>query len=48
MNIFELVILGLALSMDSFSASVCKGIEVCNLNMKKMIIIGLWFAFFNL
>ena len=47
MNIFELIVLGLALSMDSFAAAVSKGIEVTNLNIKKMLIISIWFAIFQ-
>lgn len=47
MNVFELVVLGFALSMDSFSAAVCKGIEIDCLNMRKMLKVATWFAIFQ-
>lgn len=47
MNIFELVVLGLALSMDSFACSVSKGIEIKKLNWHKMLVVAIWFAIFQ-
>lgn len=47
MNGYELVILALALSMDSFSAAISKGIELRRPNLKKLLIVSLYFAFFQ-
>lgn len=47
MNGFELVVLGCALSMDSFATAVTKGIEFNQLTIKKMVIVALWFSVFQ-
>lgn len=47
MNIFELLILGLALSADSFAASVSIGIELKSIKVKKILIIASLFAIFQ-
>lgn len=47
MNIFELLVLGLALSADSFAASVSIGIELKSIKLKKILIIAILFALFQ-
>lgn len=47
MNIFELIVLSLALSMDSFASAVTKGIELKRISLRKMLIVGIWFSIFQ-
>lgn len=47
MGILELVILAVGLSMDAFAVSVCKGLAMKKISMKKMCIVGLWFGGFQ-
>ena len=43
----ELFLLGVGLSMDAFSVSVCKGLGMRKLNKKQAVIIGLYFGGFQ-
>lgn len=47
MNIFELFILAIGLSMDAFAVSVCKGPSLGRINAKHMCIAGAWFGGFQ-
>ncbi|PKM61740.1 MAG: hypothetical protein CVU97_06870 [Firmicutes bacterium HGW-Firmicutes-21] len=47
MNFYELVFLSVALSMDAFAVSVCKGFSVRGLNTGKTITVGLYFGVFQ-
>lgn len=50
MNIFELFILAIGLSMDAFAVSVCKGLSLGRINAKHMCIVciaGAWFGGFQ-
>ncbi|MBR2289578.1 MAG: manganese efflux pump [Clostridia bacterium] len=47
MSIFEVGLIGLGLAMDAFAVSVCKGLSMMKLNKKKMVIIALYFGFFQ-
>lgn len=47
MSIFEIGFIGLGLAMDAFAVSVCKGLSMKKFNIKKMIIIGIYFGFFQ-
>ena len=47
MNIFELFILAIGLSMDAFAVSVCKGLSLGRINEKHMCIAGAWFGGFQ-
>jgi len=47
MNLFEIIILAIGVSMDAFAVSICKGITIKeNLN-KKSVIVGAWFGLFQ-
>lgn len=46
MNIFELFILAIGLSMDAFAVSVCKGLSLGRINAKHMFA-GAWFGGFQ-
>ena len=47
MNIFELFILAIGLSMDAFAVSVCKGLGMEKINKKHAFLIGLYFGGFQ-
>ena len=47
MNIFEIILIGFALSADAFVSSICKGITLKEENIKEPIIIGLYFGMFQ-
>ena len=47
MNIFELFILAIGLSMDAFAVSVCKGLSLGRIDAKHMCIAGAWFGGFQ-
>ncbi len=47
MNIFELFVLAIGLSMDAFAVSVCKGLSLGKISWKHMCIAGAWFGGFQ-
>lgn len=47
MNILDIVILGIALSMDAFAVAVCKGLAVDKAKIKHCLIAGVWFGGFQ-
>ena len=47
MEIIEILLLGISLSMDAFAVSVCKGLSMKEINWKKAIIIGSYFGIFQ-
>lgn len=47
MNLLELLILAIGLSMDAFAVSVCKGLSVGETRWKHMAIAGAWFGGFQ-
>ena len=47
MNITELLVLSLGLSMDAFAVSICKGLSIKNYKYKYSIITGLYFGCFQ-
>lgn len=47
MGLFEIFMIGVGLSMDAFAASMCKGLNMRRLNVKNMLIIGLFFGGFQ-
>lgn len=47
MDIFDLLIIGISLSMDAFAVSMCKGLSVQKANIKHYIITGLYFGGFQ-
>ena len=46
-GLFEIFMIGVGLSMDAFAASICKGLNMRRLNIKNMLIIGLFFGGFQ-
>ncbi len=47
MNLFEIIILGIGLSMDAFAVAVCKGLAMDKITVSKCSIVGAWFGFFQ-
>lgn len=47
MNLLELFFLAVGLSMDAFAVSVCKGLSVCKVEKKHMLLCGAYFGGFQ-
>lgn len=47
MGIIEIFIIGIGLAMDAFAVSICKGLSMKKLDLKKLIIIGCYFGIFQ-
>ncbi len=47
MSIFELFVLAIALSMDAFAVSVCKGLASKRCGIREMLTAGIWFGGFQ-
>ncbi len=47
MGIWELLLLGIGLSMDAFAVSVCKGLSMKRASIKAQLTCGLWFGGFQ-
>ncbi len=47
MGIIEILLISVGLAMDAFAVSVCKGLSMKKMNLKKAIIIGLYFGTFQ-
>ncbi len=47
MDFITLFTLALGLSMDAFAVSVCKGLAIQKLTVKKAVVVGVWFGGFQ-
>ncbi len=47
MGLFEIIFIGIGLAMDAFAVSVCKGLSMKSFNLKKAIIIAIYFGGFQ-
>lgn len=47
MGLWELFILAVGLAMDAFSVAVCKGLSVCQVKKKHVLMTGLYFGAFQ-
>ncbi len=47
MSCFEIVLLGIGLSMDAFAVAVCKGLAMKKATLAHSAIVGGWFGFFQ-
>ena len=47
MGIVEVLLISVGVAMDAFAVSICKGLSIKELKLKKMIIIGLYFGIFQ-
>ena len=48
MKILEILLISIGLAMDAFAVSICKGLSMKRMNLKKAIIIGGYFGFFQM
>lgn len=47
MNLFELFVIAVGLSMDAFAVAICKGLSVKSVKLKNAGIVGLYFGIFQ-
>ncbi len=47
MSIIELGLIAIGLSMDAFAVSICKGLSLKKFNIKKAVLVGLFFGGFQ-
>jgi putative Mn2+ efflux pump MntP len=47
MNLIELFILAVGLSMDAFAVAICAGLAMAKADMRKMLTVGLYFGIFQ-
>lgn len=47
MNIFELFLVAVGLSMDAFAVAICKGLALKKAGFRDMALVGLWFGGFQ-
>ena len=47
MQIWEIILLGIGLSMDAFAVAICKGLSSEKFSIKSALIVGLWFGLFQ-
>ena len=47
MSFVEILLIGIGLSMDAFSVSICKGLTTKGFSWKMALTCGLWFGFFQ-
>ena len=47
MSFIEILLIGIGLSMDAFSVSICKGLTTKKFSWKMALTCGLWFGFFQ-
>ena len=47
MSFVEILLIGIGLSMDAFSVSICKGLTTKEFSWKMALTCGLWFGFFQ-
>ena len=47
MSLLELFLVAVGLSMDAFAVSICKGLAMKKLSLRKAAIVGLWFGGFQ-
>ena len=47
MNLAEIILLAVSLSMDAFAVALCKGLALKKINLKSCAIVGLWFGTFQ-
>ncbi len=47
MGFWEILVLGVGLSMDAFAVSICKGLAVHRADVKTSLVCGVWFGAFQ-
>ena len=47
MELWEIFLIGISLSMDAFAVAVCKGLTLCKVKLSQAITVGLYFGIFQ-
>ena len=47
MNIIDILVIGVGLSMDAFAVSICKGLAMKKMDVKKALVCSLYFGVFQ-
>ena len=47
MVISEILLISIGLAMDAFAVSICKGVAIKNLTLKKIMVVGIYFGTFQ-
>ncbi len=47
MGFSEIILISIGLAMDAFAVSICKGLSMKKMSIKKAIIIGIYFGIFQ-
>ena len=47
MSIFEIILMAVALAMDAFAVAICKGLSMEKVQLKHMLVVGVWFGSFQ-
>ena len=47
MTLFEIILVGIGLSMDAFAVSICKGLSMKKLKWKNAVIVGAYFGLYQ-
>ena len=47
MQLWEIFIIGVSLSMDAFAVAVCKGLTLCKVKLSHSVTVGLYFGIFQ-
>lgn len=47
MEIVTVILIAIGLAMDAFAVSICKGLAIGKVDLKPMLIIGIWFGLFQ-
>lgn len=48
MSFIELFLTSFSLSLDAFSVSICKGLSIKKINIKKCLLVAIYFSFFQM
>ena len=48
MGVSEIVLISIGLAMDAFAVSICKGLSMKKMSIKKATVIGVYFGFFQM
>ena len=47
MRLWDVIMIGISLSMDAFAVATCRGLEMKKINVKRLLLIALFFGFFQ-
>lgn len=47
MQLWEIFLIGVSLSMDAFAVAVCKGLTLCRVKLSQAVTVGLYFGIFQ-